>query len=55
MESEIESDDDDDDDDNIFFFRSQMVTTNPLVDPNIKHNDKQIETINEIQKLLKTD
>ena len=51
-ESEIEGDDDDY---NIVFLRSQMVTTNPLVDRNIKYNDKQIETITEIQKLMKTD
>lgn len=52
-ESEIEGDDDDDY--NIVFLKSQMVTTNPLVDPNIKYNEKQIETITEIQKLLKAD
>lgn len=51
-ESEIEGDDDDY---NIVFLKSQMVTTNPLVYPDIKYNDKQIETITEIQKLLKTD
>jgi hypothetical protein len=53
MESEIEGDDDDDY--NLVFLKSQKVTTNPLVDPNSKHNDKQIETITEIQKLLKAD
>lgn len=51
-ESEIEGDDDDY---NIVFLKSQKVTTNPLADPNIKYNEKQIETITEIQKLLKAD
>ena len=52
-ESKIEGDDDDDY--NIVFLKSQKVTTKPLVDPNIKYNEKQTETITEIQKLLKAD
>ena len=36
-ESEIEGDDDDY---NIVFLKLQKVTTKPLIDPNIKHNDK---------------
>ena len=51
-ESEIEGDDDDY---NIVFLKLQKVTTKPLIDPNIKYNEKQIETITEIQKLLKAD
>ena len=46
---------DDDDDYNIVLLKSQKVTTKPLVNPNIKYNEKQIETITEIQKLLKAD
>ena len=46
---------DDDDDYNIVLLKSQKVTTKPLVDPNINYNEKQIETITEIQKLLKAD